>query len=175
MSLRATGRAAEDLLTLIRALKDPTELEGHLERIATGSTKLAQDIDAVKAREDAVTAREAAAAAYYDRLMQVGDEVGQQKRSLDNREAMLVGQVQNLEVAVRNHSAVVSDFEDQVKIHQEEVARRHALAAAVQVQMDKAFEEHAVRKQALDDREAHLNGIEAALNERAKRIAEAVR
>lgn len=175
MSLRATGRAAEDLLTLIRALKDPTELEGHLERIATGSTQLAKDIDAVKAREDAVTAREAAAAAYHGRLVQVGDEMGARARGLDDREALLVGQVQNLEVAVRNHSAVVSDFEDQVKIHQEEVARRQALAAAVQVQMDKAFEEHATRKQALDDREAFLNGIEAQLNERVKRITEAVR
>lgn len=175
MSLRATGRAAEDLLTLIRALKDPTELEGHLERIATGSMQLAQDIDAVKAREDAVTQREAAAAEVAAAQAKTSVSLEDRWRYLDARQAQLTGQVQNLEVAVRNHSAVVSDFEDQVKIHQEEVARRHALAAAVQVQMDKAFEEHAARKQALDDREVFLNGIEAALNERARRIAEAVR
>lgn len=175
MSLRATGRAAEDLLTLIRALKDPADLEGHLERISTGSTRLAQDIDAVKAREDAVTQREAQAEELAKRLSQRATDQDVASSALDKREAMLVGQVQNLEVAVRNHSAVVSDFEDQVKIHQEEVARRHALAAAVQVQMDKAFEEHAIRKQALDDREVFLNGLQAKLDERAKRIAEAVR
>lgn len=175
MSLRANGRAAEDLLTLIRALKDPSDLMGHLENIAKGSAKLAEDIDAVKAREDAVTQREAAAEAERARQTETSNKLFAAAQGLDRREGQVKAQMDNLQLAINNHSVDVAAFEARVQDMREEADRHQREHAALKAQMDKAFEEHATRKQALDDREVFLNGIEAALNERAKRIAEAVK
>lgn len=175
MSLRATGRAAEDLLTLIRALRDPNGLDEHLEKIAAGSTKLAQDIDAVKAREAAVDERENAANALHNRQMQAADALDDRGHTLVERERQLNAQAQDIELKVRNHGAEVAEFEKRAEMHRDEIDRQRTQMAALRAQIDKERNDHAARKQALDDREVALNGMEAALNERAKRIAEALK
>lgn len=175
MSLRANGRAAEDLLTLIRALKDPSDLMGHLENIAKGSAKLAEDIDAVKAREDAVAQREEAAKVEHDRQVMRAIALNDQDRDLDHRQERLDRQGQDLALSINNHGADVAAFQAAKASYQDAVESKRLQLAALQAELDKAHADHAQRKQALDDREVFLNGIEAALNERAKRIAEAVK
>lgn len=174
MSLRATGRAAEDLLTLIRALKDPTELENHLDRISTGSAQLAKDIDAVTAREAAVAQREQKADEDWQAHQAATDGLTARARALDDREQMLNSREQDLAAKVANHARDVAVFAARQTDHQEGVDRQRTQLGALQAQYEARQKAQDEIDKALDERKAMLDEIEAKQNERAKRIAEAV-